>query len=77
MAFQRSPSPRLIQLGIDVKISKQAGVYVTTARVSCCKDGCGQEIELVSDGRDTAQHVHCPKHGEVASSKTSPITRRP
>jgi len=69
IAFQRSSSPTLIQLRIDVKISKHAGVYLTTARVSCCKDGCGQDIELVSDGRDTAQHLHCPKHGEVAIFK--------
>jgi hypothetical protein len=68
MAFPRYPSLRSI-LGIQVKTFVQAGVHVTTARVSCCKDGCGKEIELVSDSRDTEQHVQCPKHGELAVFK--------
>src|SRR5438128_995933 len=69
MAFQGHPSRRPIHLGIQVKTLLQAGVYVTTARVSCREDSCGKEIELVSEGRDTEQHVQCPTHGELAVFK--------
>lgn len=68
MASQTNPSPRerLTYLSINVTGYVEAGVYHTVARVSCQKDNCGQDIEIVSEGKETPQHVECPKHGELA-----------
>jgi hypothetical protein len=71
MTFETNASlgDRLTYLSIEVTGFTQAGVYHTVARVSCKKDNCGQDIELVSEGKETPQRVECPTHGELASFK--------
>lgn len=44
----------------------QAGVYHIAARVSCRKENCGQQIELLSEGADSPHQVECPTHGKLA-----------
>jgi hypothetical protein len=68
MASQTNPSPHgnLAYLGSEVTAFMQAGVYQTAARVACRKENCGQEVELLSKGDETEQHIKCPTHGELA-----------
>jgi hypothetical protein len=68
MASQTNPSlhEKLTYLGIEVTAFVLAGVYQTAARVSCRKEHCGQEIELVCENKETPLHVECPTHGELA-----------
>jgi len=68
MASRTNPLPheKLTFLGIEVTALVQAGVYQTSARVSCRKENCGREIELVTEKKETPLHVECPTHGELA-----------
>jgi hypothetical protein len=68
MASRTNPSPheKLTFLGIEVTAYIQGGVYQTSAGVSCRKDSCGREIELVRQNKETPLHVECPTHGELA-----------
>lgn len=60
---------RLAHLRIDVIGFTQAGLYQTAARVSCQKDNCGLDIQLVSEGKEAPVRVECPTHGELAVFK--------
>jgi hypothetical protein len=68
MASQTNPAQRqkLTYLGIEVTAFVQAGVYQTFARVSCRKQNCGREIEILSENKEMPLHVECPTHGELA-----------
>jgi hypothetical protein len=68
MASQTNPAQheKLTYLGIEVAAFVQAGVYQTAARVSCRKENCGREIELLSENKEAPLHVECLTHGELA-----------
>ena len=68
MASRTNPLPheKLTFLGIEVTAFVQAGVYQTSARVSCRKENCGREIELVRQNKEASLHAECPIHGVLA-----------
>jgi hypothetical protein len=68
MASRTNPSlhEKLTYLGIEVTAFMQAGVYQTAVRVSCRKENCGREIEILSESKELPLYVECPSHGELA-----------